>query len=224
MAQATEHFKRYAVPEASWSNVWFSYNKQPLRWNVPVGVLFDLECGSEEQSPAPWRIRLHVRNFPAELLPFEGQRSFHSNYMHSLKEATCILRQSPEVILKLSTEEQLSLENSRDNHSYSEHCAFSQNVLLPSPNRLPLRIYSKYFLSLPRNPFLFLQDCVAYKPEQTIRDVLEEVLPGLKEQPGAFDMMRILLAGVPVFLDTPVSFLYSNFLFLDHFIYLTLVF
>lgn len=87
--------------------------------NVPVGVLFDLECG-EEKPEQPWTLIVHFRNFPTDkLIPYEGWRSFHNNFMHSLKEATCIMRKSPELILKLSTEEQLILETARDSRKLS---------------------------------------------------------------------------------------------------------
>lgn len=47
---------------------WFSYRGLPLKWHLPVGVLYDLLVAGYER---PWKIEVHHRFFPsAVLLPY----------------------------------------------------------------------------------------------------------------------------------------------------------
>jgi hypothetical protein len=43
----TSHFASFVVQGWTVENIWFSVGQQhmPLRWDMPIGVLFDLHCG-----------------------------------------------------------------------------------------------------------------------------------------------------------------------------------
>jgi autophagy-related protein 5 len=63
----------------------------PLRWQIPIGVLFDLLAGEESADALPWRITVHFQSFPADALlratPTEAERVL----VNALKES-CFLR------------------------------------------------------------------------------------------------------------------------------------
>lgn len=42
--------------------MWLEYDGQPVRWHLPIGVLFDLYVNPEVQ--LPWNITVHFGKFP----------------------------------------------------------------------------------------------------------------------------------------------------------------
>ena len=86
------HFEPFAPPMGS-SNLWFEASGQPLRWQLPIGVLFDLLCGEEAavRHELPWRITVHFASFPANQVLRATVREAESVLMNALKEA-CFLR------------------------------------------------------------------------------------------------------------------------------------
>ena len=46
------------------TELWFSYQDVPLKWQIPIGVLYDLVGGDT----LPWEIKLRISDFPADKL------------------------------------------------------------------------------------------------------------------------------------------------------------
>ena len=46
------------------TELWFSYKDVPLKWQIPIGVLYDLVGGDT----LPWEIKLRISEFPADKL------------------------------------------------------------------------------------------------------------------------------------------------------------
>ncbi|KAJ8461584.1 hypothetical protein OPV22_034510 [Ensete ventricosum] len=64
--------------------VWFDYNGLPLKWYVPIGVLFDLLCAEPER---PWNLTVHFRGYPGDVLtPCDSEDTVKWSYINSLKE------------------------------------------------------------------------------------------------------------------------------------------
>ena len=63
-----KHFEPFAPPMGG--ELWFEYDGVPLRWQIPIGVLFDLLVGEHAAvcDRLPWRITVHFQAFPAETL------------------------------------------------------------------------------------------------------------------------------------------------------------
>ena len=85
------HFEPFGPPMGG--NLWFEHAGTPLRWQLPIGVLYDLTCGEEAATrhDLPWRITVHFASFPVEQLLRATVREAESVLMHGLKEA-CFLR------------------------------------------------------------------------------------------------------------------------------------
>ncbi|WOL13406.1 autophagy-related protein [Canna indica] len=87
--------------------VWFDYNGLPLKWYVPVGVLFDLLCAEPER---PWNITVHFRGYPGEVLtPCEGEDSVKWSYINSLKEASYVITGNCKNVMNMSQADQFDL-------------------------------------------------------------------------------------------------------------------
>ena len=86
------HFEAFVPPMAG-DALWFEYDGTPLRWQLPIGVLYDLLCGEESQTrqDLPWRITVHFASFPANELLRATVREAESVLLNGLKEA-CFLR------------------------------------------------------------------------------------------------------------------------------------
>ncbi|OVA14282.1 Autophagy-related protein 5 [Macleaya cordata] len=87
--------------------VWFDYKGIPLKWYIPIGVLFDLLCVEPER---PWNLTVHFRGYPADLLsPCEGEDSVKWSFINSLKEAAYIINGNSKNVMNMSQVDQLEL-------------------------------------------------------------------------------------------------------------------
>lgn len=101
---------------------WFEYEGLPLKWHIPIGVLFDLLCFEPTQ---PWNLTVHFRGFPSELLPCEGDDAMKWSFINSLKEASYVMYGSTKHVMNLSQSDQVDLWRSvvqGDLESYDRVC------------------------------------------------------------------------------------------------------
>ncbi|PUZ73745.1 hypothetical protein GQ55_1G012200 [Panicum hallii var. hallii] len=99
------HFSNALPPGVD--TVWFEYKGLPLKWYVPIGVLFDLLCTDPER---PWNLIVHFRGYPSEILsPCEGEDIVKWSYMNSLKEATFIITGNSKSVMNMSQADQVAL-------------------------------------------------------------------------------------------------------------------
>ncbi|KAG6517852.1 autophagy protein 5-like [Zingiber officinale] len=87
--------------------VWFDYKGLPLKWYVPLGVLFDLLCAEPER---PWNLTVHFRGYPGEVLtPCEGEETVKWSYINSLKEAAYVINGNSKSIMNMPQADQFDL-------------------------------------------------------------------------------------------------------------------
>ncbi|CAM0947823.1 unnamed protein product [Alopecurus aequalis] len=99
------HFSSALPPGVD--TVWFEYKGLPLKWYIPIGVLFDLLCADPER---PWNLIVHFRGYPAEILsPCEGEDSVKWNYNNSLKEAAFIITGNSKNVMNMSQADQAAM-------------------------------------------------------------------------------------------------------------------
>jgi hypothetical protein len=71
--------------------MYFEFNRQPLRWNVPIGVQFDSAVGlSGKKEEIPWCLTFHYKGNPISQYFTGGQKTYNFNFMMSLKESMCL--------------------------------------------------------------------------------------------------------------------------------------
>ena len=68
--------------------MWFEFDGNPVRWHLPIGVLFDQALLLNPELDLPWPITVHFDKFPAgEILKFETTEDVELHFMSSVKEA-----------------------------------------------------------------------------------------------------------------------------------------
>lgn len=104
-----EHF-RDSVPCFRRSDIWFDVNSEPLNWQLPVGVLFDLYGGSTPSPQLPWHLAVHFQAFPfAKLVRGQGAEAVESHYFHSLKQGLFLEHGSSGPAMALAKDDQQAL-------------------------------------------------------------------------------------------------------------------
>lgn len=71
---------------------WFDYRGLPLKWHLPLGVLYDLVS---EPGERPWTLTLHYQGYPDVLVAWHNHLSSQASFFNSLKEACYICRGKP---------------------------------------------------------------------------------------------------------------------------------
>jgi autophagy-related protein 5 len=100
-----KHFDSFAPSPCDQSEVWLDFDKIPLSWNLPVGVMFDLLEGIEQA--VPWTLTLHYRGIPADKITrCSGVESIRFFYINALKEAMYLRTNSSKEIMNMAKEEE----------------------------------------------------------------------------------------------------------------------
>eukprot|EP00899_Mesostigma_viride_P014973 jgi/Mesvir1/23477/Mv22326-RA.1 len=110
VSRIREHFDG-ALPLAGSDAPWFEFQSVPLKWHIPVGVLFDI---FSNDARLPWELTIHFRcAYPSDQLPACDVSSNNGdvrwNYMNQLKEATYLACGSAKPVMSLSKKEQEDL-------------------------------------------------------------------------------------------------------------------
>ncbi len=69
-----KHFSRFVSTALQERTMWFEFEGIPLRWHLPVGVLFDQVCIINKELLPPWNITVHFDKFPNnEIIQFRSR-------------------------------------------------------------------------------------------------------------------------------------------------------
>jgi len=102
------HFDSYAPASFDPSDIWLDFNKIPLSWNIPIGVLFDLL--QADQTIVPWCLELHYRGIPDDqILRCSGLESIRFLYINALKEAMYLRTGESKDIMNMAKDEEKKL-------------------------------------------------------------------------------------------------------------------
>eukprot|EP00053_Salpingoeca_punica_P007664 m.69765 g.69765 ORF g.69765 m.69765 type:complete len:275 (-) comp14270_c0_seq1:154-978(-) len=81
------HFR---VPSGDAAEVWFDYKKRPLKWTVPIGVLYDMYAESPD---GLWSITVHFKgaqNLPESFIRYPEASYLESHFISRVKEAIAL--------------------------------------------------------------------------------------------------------------------------------------
>ncbi|KAA8647457.1 hypothetical protein EYZ11_004853 [Aspergillus tanneri] len=142
---------------------WFSFEGVPLKWHLPVGLLYDLYAGADPasrvdqsndfdstDSSLPWRLTVHFSDWPdEELVRLDADGMvMHDAFINSVKEADFLRNGTAKGIMSLSKEDSSGLWKAVQDVNLSSFQRIS-NILLPPPSQPFRNVPVRFFLPLP---------------------------------------------------------------------------
>jgi len=207
--------------------MWFDYNGTPLRWHIPMGVLFDQMCPTGGNAELPWSLTVHFQGFPStQLLRCPNDSTVREHITNTLKEANFIKHGDNNKVNKLSLNESNAWWDGLRTNDFDTF--WSSNKLLCADigtlKNVPIRI------STPQIPTL--QDLVAPRDDQgnerTLANVINQLLPDIPlpdSNPNAHNSSQestttVILQGICPPLESTIVWLYEQFSHPDNFLYI----
>jgi len=146
---ATDKVRRHFAGAGDQQQVmWFSYRGTPLRWHHPIGLLYDLLCGTGG-GELPWEVTAHLSDFPSDLLlPCSTRDQVETVFMSSLKEADQ-LKHSGKVVSQMQKKDHNQLWLGLAADKFDQFWAINRKLMEPGPGseaeagfrHIPVRFY-----------------------------------------------------------------------------------
>eukprot|EP01127_Copromyxa_protea_P003066 TRINITY_DN1293_c0_g1_i1.p1 TRINITY_DN1293_c0_g1~~TRINITY_DN1293_c0_g1_i1.p1 ORF type:complete len:264 (+),score=42.14 TRINITY_DN1293_c0_g1_i1:112-792(+) len=199
-------------------DMWFSSGEVPLRWNYPVGILYDVFG----HRALPWPITVHVQDFPAGvLLRCPDEVTLKSFYWNTLKQANFLKYNEVERINDLSVIESGQIWEGFLKYDRKKFHGVMQKINnCPKIPRVPLRLVEPGQKFIKQSPHDITETT-------TLGEFLQEVIPGSVDKQG--DVLQlsgrhnITIQGILPPLETPMSWVINKLSNVDGFLYVVLL-
>lgn len=229
-----DYFRPFAPPLGG-DEPWYECKTVPLRWQIPIGVLFDLLVGEQDGSELPWQLTIHFHGFSSATLMSSAGSAAESLVLNSLKESCYLMCGSSLPAMSLSVAEQKKLMISLSTNSYSQYAEVASRISAQMEAHLG---ESKLFRAVPVRAFTSptewrQQPATPNLPSgeaTTVGDFLTNLLPTFFVRRGPNEASedssesaepRVIVQGVQIPLDTPLLWLHSVCRHPDGFLYIT---
>ncbi|ODV61541.1 Atg5p [Ascoidea rubescens DSM 1968] len=208
-------------------NLWLEFEDIPIKWNYPIGLLYDY-LGLDLNAHV-WNLKIHFNNYPTDFLIPQIKLDFMEKFwVNQIKEACYIQHSSAKPIMSLSTVDSSSLWESVKAHDFSQFNSIFYKKILPPVStdlkHVPVKVYLPYSSSN-----FILQELVEPKDPETnlkitIKDVLNKWLPDLfsKNDPN-YKYAFPLIQGIIVPGNVPICELYYLMTYLDGFLHICIL-
>lgn len=218
-----------ASPQLESTSVWLKHNNTPLKWNIPIGVLYDaFHLLSHNGSPA-WVLTLGVASadtpYPDDLIipfptPITGEPvnyipTVYQVLINQLKHSCYVLKGNSRAILNMSEDDTKALWKAIQRHDYDMYQnALKKTVLeTETARKIPIKLYRSGLTDLSQ------LTCATNKEDgspNTLRDILSE---------ESLSSFKILIQGIEaeILLSMEISQVWRRFRHLDNFLYLLMV-
>ncbi|ORY03625.1 APG5-domain-containing protein [Basidiobolus meristosporus CBS 931.73] len=210
------------------TDIWYSCNRVPLKWNYPIGLLYDLATATSNFSSGahdgslPWKVTVHCKEYPGDKLIRSPSSNMARDYFMSImKEADYLRNGSTKKVMNLSKQDQLQLWDSIVADSFENFWLVNTQLITNDnqpPKHVPLRIY------LPADCPILQEPITVYKDsgeEYTIGEIFMLLLPDLFDGPS-LPKASAVIHGISLSLDTPLPWLYQNLSFPDNFLHIVI--
>lgn len=130
---------------------YLTYDGVPLKWHLPVGLLYDIYALSpqnvESQLPLPFRLTFHSsnasstsQNGTANLIKPEPV-VLHDSFINSIKEADFLRSGTAKPIMSLSAADSKALWSSTQTNDLQTHSRVYSSLLPNQFRNIPMRVY-----------------------------------------------------------------------------------
>lgn len=185
--------------------LWFSFEGRPLKWQLPIGVLYDALCPTDKFTPL--RIEVKTENLPNDILRCESIDDTSSFFCHSFKESLFLTDGNSEILqMNVGIHKNMELQLSERNvDKYME--LFTARLA----NVAHWKMYPLKFVTKELN---IIQCFPEVNPEQTIGDVVVTKMPDFAEE-------TVLIHGIRIPTSTKLCEIVDSLLYPDGFLYAT---
>lgn len=214
------------------SQVWLEYEDVPLKWNMPVGVLYDLLfLPSMPEDKSFWT--LHLRHecsdaqYPKDdIIPFQQTENGIDYKMlltqvviNHLKQSCYVMNGNSRAMMSLSEDDTKTLWNAIVQHDYGMYTSIIKKVLPKQmAKRVPIKLYLAGSSTLIQAPVFPTKN---QDEPTTLRSVLFQWFP----EAFANNKAKAFIHGIDVdaLFDVPIYDVWSPFRHLDNFLYIVVV-
>lgn len=147
--------------ESSFSDMWFEYDGQPLRWEVPIGVQFDTLIGSRKfeasgSNDLPWELVFHYKGCPEDQVArlqknggLIGINYIKFYFINSLKESHVLrMGSANEILSQMRRSEEEKLLSGIQKHNYEWFWEINQPLCdkhVADLKKFAIRIFTNKF-------------------------------------------------------------------------------
>lgn len=210
-----KHLSRHVDDAHHGNEMWVEYNGQPLKWHLPIGVLYDYYASD---SMLPWNITVHFQNFPEKHLLHCGSRAIvEAHFMSTVKEADMLKHRSL-VVSTMQKKDHNQLWTGLQNHKFDQFWAINKKLMEriggESFKHIPYRLYMADSTMIQR-----LTSPTTVTGEQaTLETLLQQVAPHVLIGDGT--RYSVSTHGIKVPLDTPLQWMSEHLSYPDNFLHL----
>lgn len=205
-------------PQTEENATWYEFQGKPLKWNYPIGVLYD--CFGAELG-LPWRIAVHFQNYPKDLLPSYNISLTESHFLWQVKEAAYIKHGSSQIDGLQKSEDKHNLwmgvysQNFEQFRKVNERLMTRKQTDVSWFKRAPVRLYilqKDREMMILQEPFHMLSTD-GTGTIHTLKDLLVHMFHPVVPQ-------QILLHGIEPPLNTPMQWLTEHCSYPDSFLHI----
>lgn len=212
----------HAVQEENFSNAWLLSKGEMLRWQYPIGVLYDMHNTGNDKT-LPWIVTIRLKDFPPELIRCLSKDAMKFCFIQSLKEASQI-KHKHNIVASMTSEEHAKLFDSICNDRFSEFWSINERLMKSEfPTReneltnVPIRFYMH---SLPFRQILIpWQKKMENDLEITLVHALTKAFPELIDICVKYEAIS---HGIELPMDTSVGWLAKNLSYPDNFVHIAI--
>lgn len=216
-------------PQLECTPVWLQLDNNPLKWNIPIGVLYDAFQLPSHEKTATWKLTLFASSAESpypddQIIPFATPiMGEHVNYtqtvyqilINQLKQSCYVLKGNSRAILGMSEDDTKALWKAIQRHDYDMYQSTMKKTALETEagRKIPIKLYRMGLCVLSQ---------VAFSPNKedgspnTLYDVLVE---------ESLHDSKILIQGVEadILLPIEITQVWRQLRHLDNFLYLLIV-
>ncbi|OTF75551.1 autophagy protein 5-like protein, partial [Euroglyphus maynei] len=201
------------------ANLWLEYLDIPLKFNYPIGLLYDLY---EPDIQLPWKIT----RFPEDtIVRCNNRSSMESAFISSLKEADALKRREP-IVSTMPKKDHNQLWMAVVNHRFDQFWSINRRLMASANNQqtfryIPFRFYIRTSTCGDR-PLLIqklIKPILDSGDPATYRDLIKQVLG---DEYLNNDKYNLIVHGIKPEMDTPLQWMSEHLSYLDNFLHIVI--
>jgi autophagy-related protein 5 len=204
---------------------WFEFEEVPLKWSLPVGLLFDTLTGLDpgaRRRETVWNLTLHYRNYPSEyILPLASAGTLEQHWMNQVKESCYVQNGTAKPIMSLSKQLSSDLWKSVETHNFNLFWSIFPKIIPKELKHIPVRFHltlSNTVIDVPVRPTVTTTGELVQ-----LGAVLKQVLPDLFNNKTSKITAKPVIHGINIPLETPLVELYKEVLYIDGFLHCSIL-